>query len=136
MNKSSTSNENKNNSKKLKWFMTTIQELRQEIQDINFSKTLLDKQNYGNDLTAVRKDIEVLRRDMEATKAEISKINQDVQMLVQDKDEREVRLFKIGFRISEKVMYIQDLILYWFDNFDTNILHDSFLLGVKRITLE
>uniref|UniRef100_A0A8D8TAW2 Protein scabrous n=2 Tax=Cacopsylla melanoneura TaxID=428564 RepID=A0A8D8TAW2_9HEMI len=87
--KSSASNENKNNSKKLKWFMTTIQELRQEIQDINFSKQLLDKQNYANDLEAVRKDVEVLRRDMETTKAEITKINQDVQMLVQDKDERE-----------------------------------------------
>lgn len=70
--------------------MSTIQELRQEIQDINFSKTLLDKQNYANDLVALRKDIEVLRRDMETTKAEITRINQDVRMLVQDKDEREV----------------------------------------------
>ncbi|KAI5734395.1 hypothetical protein M8J77_005997 [Diaphorina citri] len=87
--KTSSTNENKNNSKKLKWFMTTIQELRQEIQDINFSKQLLDKQNYANDLTAVRKDIEVLRRDMETTKAEITKINQDVQGLVQERDERE-----------------------------------------------
>lgn len=106
--KSASSNESKNNNKKLKWFQSTIQELRQEIQDINFSKSLLDKQNYANDLVALRKDIEALRRDMETTKAEITRINQDVRMLVQDKDEREVSVTtcSVTCKYSRVVLYL------------------------------